>query len=81
LPVFAFIENAGLHHQRGPQFTMKREMERENKIRFREMLSERDYAPRGDAASDESDRFRNEFRDIYNVCFPLVKKKIRKIDL
>jgi hypothetical protein len=57
---------------------MRRKIEGENKIRFREMLREWDYAPRGDAASDESDRFRNGFRDMYNVCFPLIKKKGKK---
>jgi hypothetical protein len=81
LPVFAFIGNSGLHHQHGPQFTMKREMGRESKIRFREMLKGWDYAPHSDSASHESDQFRNEFRDIYNVCFPLVRKRVRKIDL
>jgi hypothetical protein len=81
LPVFAFIENSGLYHQQDPQFTMRHQMGGQNKINFREMLKGWDYAPRGDTAMDESDRFRNEFRDIYNVCFPLVRKRVRKIDL
>ena len=81
LPVFALIGDLGTPNQRGPQFTMRREFGDEGKARFRDMLKGWDYAPRSESASEDANRFRNEFRDMYNTCFPLIRKKICKIDL
>jgi hypothetical protein len=54
-----------------------------NTFRFRNWVKiwGKKYAPQADSKVEDVERFRNEFRDGYNECFPQKKVKIRLIDI
>ena len=83
LPIFAIFGDSGHNLETGPQYTLKREMGIKNKERFRNWVQDwgRDFAPGVDSIVEDAIRFRNEFRDGYNKCFPQKRVKIRRIDI
>ena len=72
LPVFALFGDAGHGLETGSRYTLKRKMGIRNKERFREWVKNwgKNYTPRADSVVEDAIRFRNEFRDGYNKCFP-----------
>ena len=54
-----------------------------NKERFRNWVKEwgENFTPAVDSVVEDAVRFRNEFRDGYNGCFPQKRVRIRKIDV
>ena len=40
----------------------------------------KNFAPKVESVVEDGIKFRNEFRDKYNECFPQKRVKIRKID-
>ena len=66
----------------GPSFTLKRKIGVEGKERFRTWVKNwgKNFAPKTISVAEDSIKFRNELRDEYNLCFPLKRIKIRKIE-
>ena len=54
-----------------------------NKERFRQWVNDwgSDLVIKSDSVAEDCVKFRNEFRDEYNTCFPLIKVRLRRADL
>merc|ERR1739838_322599 len=81
LPAFAFFGDSGVIPT-GPCFTLKRKIGVEGKEEFRNWVKNwgKNFAPKAGSVAEDSVKFENELGDVYNLCFPLKKIRIRKID-
>ena len=82
-PAFAFFGEPGSTCNQGARYSLKREINGENKIKFRKWVYNwgKKFAPRSDSVAEDAATFRNEFRDGYNHCFPLKRVRLRRIDI
>ena len=75
LPIFAIFGDAGADSGKGPQYTLKRLYGKNGKERFKNWVKNwgESFTPTVDSVNEDATRFRNEFRDEYNKCFPQKK--------
>ena len=82
-PIFAFLGEAAAIPKDDRQFSLRRVVNRENKERFKKWVYNwgRGFALGGESVAEDAARFRNEFRDGYNECFPQKRVRLRGIDI
>ena len=83
LPTFAIFGDTDSGFEKSPQYTLRRKMGVRNKEKFRQWADNwgSNFVVGRDSVAEDSVRFRNEFRDEYNRCFPLIKVKVRRVDM
>ena len=82
LPNFALLGDAGVNPDKGPQYANRRDMGLQNKEKFRKWVNNwgKNFIPGRDSVVQDVYEFRNEFRDEYNIYFPLKKVRINRRD-
>ena len=81
LPAFAFFGDSGVIPT-GPCFILKRKIGVEGKEKFRNWVKNwgKNFAPKAVSVAEDSVKFGKELGDGYDLCFPLKRVRIRKID-
>ena len=82
LPVYAFVGGAGSMREEGGPAGRRRVVNQERVRTFAQGLVEWDWrALRSLSAEENAARFGDEFRDLYDRCFPVARRKRRRKDV
>ena len=83
LPVFAILGNSEASDYEGPQYVLKRKITEQGKVKYGEMIKQwsHNFVPQVESVEDDAANFRNQVRDMYDICFPQKKVKVNVKDI